>query len=166
VLLPIDTAPLLGAAVRLPLVTRDEAALMLDGGRLHWFAESYPRKDDLDAIRMSDGSAWSARHVICRADGLAVGSIGFFGPPSADGQVEVGYGLVEAARGQGLATDALTVIVAAAEAAGARIIAHTSADNVPSQRVLARCGFVRDDGRTNAAGDWRYVRPVTAPPDR
>jgi len=163
---PISSAPLSGSLVRLPIVTRDEAALMLDGGRLDWFAEGYPRKDDLDAVRMSDGSAWSPRHVIGPRDGLAVGSIGFFGPPGADGQVEVGYGLVESARGQGLATDALTVIVAAAEAAGARVIAHTAADNLPSQRVLARCGFVRDDGHVNAAGDWRYVRPVTAPPAR
>jgi RimJ/RimL family protein N-acetyltransferase len=161
---PISSAPLSGSLVRLPIVTRDQAALMLDGGRLGWFAEGYPRKDDLDAVRMSDGSAWSPRHVIRPRDGLAVGSIGFFGPPGTDGQVEVGYGLVESARGQGLATDALTVIVAAAEAAGARVIAHTAADNLPSQRVLARCGFVRDHGRTNAAGDWRYVRPVTAPP--
>jgi RimJ/RimL family protein N-acetyltransferase len=147
-----------GTLVRLPIVTGDEAALMVDGGRLAWFAAGYPRPDDIDAAKMADGSAWSVRHVVRRADGLAVGSIGFFGPPDEDGQVEIGYGLIESARRQGLISDALTVAIAAAEAAGAQVIAHTSDDNVASRRTLAKFGFVREEAM-NADGERLYVRP-------
>ena len=45
---------------------------------------------------------WGPRHVVWEQ--LAVGSIGFYGPPT-DGEVEVGYGLVGEARGHGLAGD-------------------------------------------------------------
>jgi RimJ/RimL family protein N-acetyltransferase len=154
---PIGMEPLEGTAVRLPLVTTDEAALMLEGRTLDWFAAGYPRQDDLDAVKMVNASEWSVRHVVRRADGLAVGTIGFFGPPDADGRVEVGYGLVQSARGQGLMTDALSVTVAAAEAADVQVIAHTAAGNIASQRTLARCGFIGEDA-TNADGEQRYAR--------
>jgi len=155
---PVNTDPLEGAAVRLPLITRDEAALMIAGNRLDWFAEGYPRQDDIDAAKMTDAGAWSPRHVVRRADGLAVGSIGFFGPPDENGQVEVGYGLVESARRQGLISDALTAVIAAAEAAGAHVVAHTTDDNVASQATLAKFGFARQD-HINDEGERLYVRP-------
>lgn len=155
--------PLDGVLVRLPLITEVEAKVMIEGGRLDLFAEGYPRQDDIDAARMvgrcdDEARRWSVRHVVRRDDGVAVGTIGFFGPPDDDGRVEVGFGLVEVARGKGLATDALTVVVKAAEAVGAQVIAHTAPDNIASQRTLAKCGFVCTDA-TNADGEWRYVRP-------
>ena len=156
----VNTDPLEGTLVRLPLVTEDEAALMIDGGRLDWFAAGYPREDDVDAARMVGRGPreWSARHVVRRSDGRAVGSIGFFGPPDEHGQVEVGYGLVESARRQGLISDALATAIAAAEATGAQVIAHTTDDNVASRATLAKFGFVRQDA-TNDDGERLYVRP-------
>jgi RimJ/RimL family protein N-acetyltransferase len=155
--------PLEGVLVRLPLITEDEATVMIEGGRLDPFAEGYPRQDDIDAARMvgrggDEARAWSVRHIVRLDDGVAVGTIGFFGQPDEDGRVEVGFGLVEAARGKGLATDALTAVIKAAEAAGAQVIAHTAPDNIASQRTLAKCGFVREDA-AKAHGEWRYVRP-------
>jgi ribosomal-protein-alanine N-acetyltransferase len=91
-----------------------------------------------------------------------VGSIGFFGPPQPadDGvaEVEVGYGLVEDARGLGYATEALTAIVAAAEAAGARVRASVLPTNDASIRVLAKCGFTELRG-SNEDGELVMVRP-------
>ena len=43
-------------------------------------------------------------------DGVVVGGIGFHGPPSGD-VVEVGYGVVPAARGRGVATEALRLLL-------------------------------------------------------
>ncbi len=45
------------------------------------------------------------RLIVERGSDLLVGSIGLFLPP-ADGQVEIGYGLVESRRGRGYATEA------------------------------------------------------------
>jgi RimJ/RimL family protein N-acetyltransferase len=160
----LSAEPLEGTLVRLVLLSPEEMKLIASGGRLDWFAEGYPREDDADAAKMwlragDADRAWSVRHVIRHSDGLAVGSIGFFGPPDEKGEAEVGYGLVESARRQGLISDALALSVAAAEAAGARVIAHTAADNVASQGALLKAGFVRDGGE-NEDGEWRYARPA------
>jgi RimJ/RimL family protein N-acetyltransferase len=96
-------------------------------------------------------------------DGVVVGSMGFYGPParSADGalEAEVGYGLVQDARGSGLATEALTAMVAAAEAAGARVRASVLPDNTASIRVLAKCGFTDLRG-SNEDGELVLARPL------
>ena len=76
------------------------------------------------------------------SSGLAVGGIGFFGPPDADGAVELGYGLVAAARGRGYATEALIGALGIAAAHGARLVrADTDLPNTASQGVLTKAGF-------------------------
>lgn len=159
---PIGPGPIETQLARLVPVSSDEAHAMLAGSRLRGWAPGYPREDDLDAVRSmppSGPSAWTPRHVVRRSDGLAVGTIGCFGPP-VDGVVEIGYGLVESARGAGLMTDVLSGMVRALEAAGLRAVAHTVPDNVPSHRVLARLGFVREDEDEAQAEEpeWLWVR--------
>ena len=76
------------------------------------------------------------------SSGLAVGGIGFFGPPDDDGVVELGYGLVAAARGRGYATEALVGALGIAAAHGARLVrADTEPANTASQGVLTKAGF-------------------------
>jgi len=154
----VNTDALEGDLVRLPLVTQDEATLMVNGETLPWWADGYPRKDDLDAVGMIGRGApeWSVRHVIRRSDGQAVGTIGFFGPPE-DGRVEMGYGLVESARRQGLISDAVRAMLAAATAAGADVIAHTTDDNIASRATLTKFGFTRQEA-TNDDGENLYTR--------
>ncbi|WP_432138817.1 MULTISPECIES: GNAT family N-acetyltransferase [unclassified Streptomyces] len=81
--------------------------------------------------------------VVRRDDDRAVGSIGFHGRPDEEGRVEVGYDLVEPARGHGYATEALRTL---AEWALARddvqaLGAVIDDDNPASQRVAGRAGF-------------------------
>ncbi len=73
-----------------------------------------------------------------------VGGAGFLAPP-AEGVVEIGYSVVEAARGRGFATEIVEGLLAYAfsHQEVAEVIAHTSDENVASTRVLARCGFNR-----------------------
>ena len=74
--------------LRLILVTLADAADMRDGRHQDRWHRDYPRQDDRDAATMiHEPSSWGPRHLV--HDGLAVGSIGFFGPPE-DGEVEVG----------------------------------------------------------------------------
>ncbi|WP_285728247.1 GNAT family N-acetyltransferase [Psychromicrobium xiongbiense] len=112
------------------------------------WAADYPWADELNALRFFLASgprvpeAFGLYRIRRASDGVAVGGIGFFGPPDDDGAVTLGYGLVPSARGRGLATAALTATLEIARAAGARRVqAVTDADNVASQAVLLRCGF-------------------------
>lgn len=83
-------------------------------------------------------------------DGLVVGGIGFHGPPSSDGTVEVGYGVVPSVRGRGVATTALRLLLdqAATMAGVTRVHGRTEEHNVASRRVMAAAGMQlvrRDD---------------------
>jgi RimJ/RimL family protein N-acetyltransferase len=80
-------------------------------------------------------------------DGAIVGGIGFHGPPR-DGLVEIGYGVVPDARGRGVATAALQLIlgVAASYQQVRRVCGRTTPDNVASQKVMQAAGL-RPSGR-------------------
>jgi RimJ/RimL family protein N-acetyltransferase len=74
----------------------------------------------------------------------------------------IGYGLAPTARGHGLATEAVRVVLRHAFGHGVRtVIALTTADNLPSHRVLERCGFARD-GEVDTE-DGRLLRWVVGP---
>ncbi len=109
--------------------------------------EQYPFEDELDPLRSlakadSADPVFTLYMIRTAADGLAVGGIGFFGPPAEDGAVELGYGIVEALRGRGIATEALRAFTRLALDSGATLVkADTTPDNVPSQRVLLKAGF-------------------------
>ena len=158
--LPVRTARL-----DLPVFSREDVTAMVEGRRLPGWAEGYPREDDLDVARHvaalpapgPQDLPWLPRHVVVREIGLAVGSVGFFGPPGPAATVEIGYGLVEGARHQGYASEAVAAVVAAAHAAGIRlVVAHTLPDNVPSQAVLLRNGFL--PAGSNEGGELRFER--------
>ena len=70
-----------------------------------------------------------------------MGGIGFIGPPEGE-RVEIGYGLIPAARGHGYAGEALLALMAIAHEHGiAGFSADTTHDNIASQRTLAHAGF-------------------------
>jgi ribosomal-protein-alanine N-acetyltransferase len=147
--------------LRLPLWSGADVAAIRDGERRPGWHPQFPREDDAFAASIwHEGDPWAPRSI-ARAD-VVVGSIGFFGPPrpADDGtpEVEVGYGLVEDARGVGYATEALTAMTAVAEAAGARVRASVRPDNEASIRVLAKCGFTELRG-ANEEGELVMVRP-------
>ena len=81
--------------------------------------------------------------VVRRADGLAVGDVGFHGPPGPDGDVELGYALVPAARGRGLAGESVSLLVdwALAQTGVTAVSARVDGGNPASLRVLERLGF-------------------------
>jgi RimJ/RimL family protein N-acetyltransferase len=72
-----------------------------------------------------------------------VGVVGAYGPPSADGSVTVGYGIVPEAEGQGIATEALGGLAGWLLASGRVNIleATTFERHTPSVRVLEKNGF-------------------------
>ena len=143
--------------LRLILVTPDDAADMRAGRRQERWHPSYPRPDDVDAASLlRDDDPWGPRHVVLGHQ--AVGTIGCFGPPE-DGETEIGFGLVAEARGQRVATEAVSAYVAEADRLGVRLTARVEPGNTPSLRVLARCGFTDLRGSTDE-GELLLARPL------
>ncbi|MFF4342669.1 GNAT family N-acetyltransferase [Kitasatospora sp. NPDC001540] len=70
-------------------------------------------------------------------------SVGLVGPERRDGDVELGYRLLPAARGRGYATEAAAALVRAAfaELGAERVVATTMTVNTASRRVLERVGL-------------------------
>lgn len=81
---------------------------------------------------------------IIRKEGrVVVGSADFKAPPDENGEAEIGYGLGERHRHNGYMTEAVRAMCrwAAGPGAVSHVTAETEKDNLPSQKVLARCGF-------------------------
>lgn len=116
----------------------------LDGGPYEGtrVASSYMVKAYEAGVHRPDFGVFA---LVRHEDGRAIGAMGFHGVPDEEGRVEVGYDLVEGARGQGYATEALRTLT---EWALARddvdmVFATIEHANVPSQRVVSRAGFTR-----------------------
>ena len=67
----------------------------------------------LERIRtLTESDPWLCMFEIVRlADGIAVGSCGFKGPPDSGGMVEIAYGIDQEFRGNGYATEAAVGLV-------------------------------------------------------
>ena len=99
------------------------------------------------------GVGWYGWYALHYADAeipaaTVVAGGGYFGPPNADGVVELGYSVCPEWRGQGYATEIASALAshAALQPGVARVIAHTSAENRASVRVLERSRFVFTGG--------------------
>lgn len=174
-LAPADVLP---ETVRTPRLSLDligpaEAAAMVRGERGPSYHPDFPRPDDVSAASLVAATpeaerSWGTRRLVRLNDGLVFGTIGFYGAPrpSADDvpEVEVGYGLVEDARGHGVATEALAGLLELTDAAGVRVRAAVAPENAASLRVLAKSGFTGLRG-ANEDGELVMVRPLpdTAP---
>ena len=89
-----------------------------------------------------------------------VGGGGVKAPPTADGEVEIGYGMSLAWHRRGLGTEAARGLTIEALAHGAsRVVALTRPDNIASWRLLERIGYVRDGDSTDPEDGlmWRWV---------
>jgi len=122
--------------------------------------------DDADVLRFTrvpepppPGFArdWIARYESAREDGSAEGFaavdddgrfLGLALVPEFDregAEVELGYIVAPAARGRGVATEMLRLLTLWAFEQGAqRVYLIINVDNVASERVAARCGYMRE----------------------
>ncbi|NLT42516.1 MAG: GNAT family N-acetyltransferase [Anaerolineae bacterium] len=125
-------------------------------------APDSPSTDLLEMLASPDATIgeWGSRVMVLRAEGLIVGDVGFHSPPNAAGEVEIGYSVAPGFRGRGLAAEAVRALTAWAFSSGAQaVIAHCDRTNLASDRVLARCGFMRE-GESDSEMAWRLRPPV------
>lgn len=106
-------------------------------------------------------------HLVRASDGLVIGEMGFHQPP-ADGVVEVGFGLAEASRGAGYASEALTELIrwAFSRPGVDQIVARTLDSNMAAQNVLTRAGFTydsRDGNFERFVLSAAHLMPVSEP---
>jgi [ribosomal protein S5]-alanine N-acetyltransferase len=90
------------------------------------------------------GDVWRLGFSVHDArSGQSVGSCAFKAPPDDAGVVEIAYGIDEAVRGRGYASQAAGALVAycVAHSEVVTVRAHTKHDNAASIAVLRRCGF-------------------------
>jgi [ribosomal protein S5]-alanine N-acetyltransferase len=95
---------------------------------------------------LADWYVWYAiRRATADRPATLVACGGYFGPPSADGTVEIGYSVVPEWRRHGFATELVQALTTRAfdDPSVRRILAETTVENAASIGVLTRCGFRR-----------------------
>ncbi|MCE7004819.1 GNAT family N-acetyltransferase [Kibdelosporangium philippinense] len=129
--------------------TVPEAAAVVNGVRLADWADDFPAEgDQVIAELLDENPLWLGeyghRHVVERASGLVVGSIGLFWPPD-DGTVEIGYGIVASRRGLGFASEAALALTEFGLTSPDvhTVWANVELSNPASIRVLEKAGFHR-----------------------
>jgi [ribosomal protein S5]-alanine N-acetyltransferase len=118
--------------------------------------------DELLALRLAEQDEGICHfHVLVEAGGAIVGRVNLI--DVTDGSAELGYRIAERVAGRGVATAAVRDVcaLAAVEYGLSALTARTTLDNVASQTVLARTGFVVT-GETVITGKpgLQYVREL------
>lgn len=96
--------------------------------------------------------------VVLKEKNVSIGGIGLTGMPDEQGQVMVGYGLDKNYHSQGYATESLQALIqwVFENPVVKSIIAETKADNLASQKVLAKNGFIQEDRKEDLLV-WRLT---------
>lgn len=116
------------------------------------FTKTHPKKYQW-------GTNWE---IVLTAENVSIGGIGIGGPPNKHGQVTVGYHIDVRRHQQGYATEALAGLRdwAMSQPRCTSMVAFTPVENVPSQKVLAKCGFELIDQVEESGMEcffWRYT---------
>lgn len=111
--------------------------------------------------QLAKGSAqarWWLHLVVLNEGRVLIGAVGYKGPPSPDGTVELGYGIVKDYQRKGYASEAVRGLVSRAFAVPEvrRVIAETPPLHTASIGVLKKCGFELMDGTSSEPGVIRF----------
>lgn len=132
--------------IELRQVTHDLALAVVAGDDLGDLprVHDWPHADTFDALRplAQHPEDTGPGTFLVLLDGQVVGDCGWFGPPDADGEVEIGYGLAPSVRRRGLGTETVKALLAWVRSQGAtRVRAEVLPGNEASLRLLRRLGF-------------------------
>ena len=129
-------------------LTPELARAVLDGDSPLALAPGFPRQDDRSLLEGIVLAGQSSGAWLVARDGVVVGTAGAAGGVSPDGDQELGYGLVPAARAAGAGAQAVAAVAAVLERRPGvrRLTAEVLPGNAASVRLLARLGFVEVEG--------------------
>lgn len=152
----------------LVLLTQAELeSLLVDPKQLDGFVVESGAAPPPDALRrMRDRIVagtdpfWCSMWAYCAGNPDRIVGGGCFKGAPVEGRVEIGYGVAEAYRRQGVATSGaqqlLTIAFSRREVR--EVLAETRFDNVPSMRVLEKTGRFKQIGERDDAEDGRLVQ--------
>ncbi len=131
-----------------------------------WPPGEYDRDaQDFFRDRLKEGGVavigWYGWYAVLRGSlyhpSVLVGGGGYFGPPSEEGEVEIGFSVMPAWQGFGYATEMAETLIenAFSDIRVQKVIAHTTFANLASCKVLEKCGF-RYVCRNEESGNNRF----------
>ena len=131
---------------------------LLDDAALEW---------TIRAIDDGNEPEWQMYFIVLRAGTMRtiIGTSGFKGRPSADGTVEIGYGILTDHQRKGYATETVRALLdfAFAEPRVTRVIAETLPELTASKGVLAKTGFwFIGDGSEPGVIRYELTRPAAS----
>ncbi|MGF7074242.1 ribosomal-protein-alanine N-acetyltransferase [Mucilaginibacter sp. 3215] len=97
-----------------------------------------------NTLAFPDKYLWyTSWEIVLKSTNTVIGGMGFAGYPNDLGEAEIGYMIDANQHNKGYATEALQLISqwAFIHEFVKAIIVHTYADNLPSRRILEKCGF-------------------------
>ncbi|MBL7781945.1 MAG: GNAT family N-acetyltransferase [Saprospiraceae bacterium] len=106
------------------------------------FPEVFAWMRDYLSESPEDGPWWTYL-IVHKQDVRLIGTCGFKGAPSIDGEVEIGYEIADNYQNRGLATETARALTefAFAQSGVDKVIAQTLAEENASVRVLKKLGF-------------------------
>lgn len=106
-------------------------------------------------------SGFEAWMIVIKDNMQVIGDIGFHGKPDEKGEAEVGYGLVESERGNGIGFEALKAIIewAFSQNSVNVIKADCLIANKPSARILEKVGM-KEINRDENLIYWELIKPA------
>lgn len=111
----------------------------------------WPRQDTMDILpfvnrafeESEKPSGYEFWMMALKENMNIIGDIGFKGKPDENGEVEIGYGIIEEEHGRGYGTEALRVMLkwALGQQEVTVVKADCLIDNIPSIKILEKCGM-------------------------
>jgi [ribosomal protein S5]-alanine N-acetyltransferase len=156
------------AHVRTELESPEQLATLLGATvSTEWPTGEYDRDAmEFFRVRLEEGGeeveGWYGWYAVRPGDlespRALVGASGYFGPPDAEGTVEIGYSVLPEFQRLGYATEMVQALVkhALTFPNAERVIAHTTEANTASISVLLHCGF-HAEGAGQEPGTLRFA---------
>lgn len=129
--------------------------------------KKWPTEDTMDILPIIKTSLEESRiptgfetwMIVDKSSEKIIGDIGFHGKPNKNGEVEVGFGLVEHERGKGVGFEALNCIMnwLNSQDSVSLIKAECLIDNKPSAKILEKARFKEVD-RDDELIYWEFIK--------
>lgn len=129
--------------------------------------KKWPTEDTMDILPIINSSLEKTKiptgfetwMIVDKNNNKIIGDIGFHGKPNENGEVEVGFGLIEHERGKGFGSESLNAIMdwLKLQESVKVIKAECLISNKPSARILEKAGL-KEVNRDDELIYWEFIK--------